>query len=111
MKSITVTLGDRNFEVKELTIGQVEQIHEVLAGAKESNHTRASTNRQIIAAALAVDTPDVTAEALKGFRVRNIQDLGRAADAILEFGGWVIPETSAKDAADSGEKPGEAAAG
>lgn len=109
MKSITIALGEKSFEVKELTVGQIEQIHEVLNAARAANHTRAATNREIIAAALAVDHPEMTAEALKSVRVPNIQELATASDKVLEFGGWVITEKGAAPAQES--KPGEAPAG
>ena len=111
MKSITITLGDRQFEIKEFTIGQVEQVHEILDLARESNHRRAATNRELIAAALSQDHPDATAESLKAIRVPNIQELAKAADQILEFGGWVVPDKAAAASAGGESKPGEAPAG
>ena len=108
MKSITIKLGDRTFEIKEFTIGQVEQIHDVLQQARESNHRRSATNRELIAVALSEDHKEVTAESLKAIRVPDIQQLAAAADEILRFGGWVLPE-QAKVAGES--KPGEAPAG
>lgn len=111
MKSLTIALGDHTFSIKELTIGQMEQIHDVLQIAREGGHARAQTNREVIAAALAVDYPEVTAEAIKGFRVARIQDVSAAADSILEFSGWILPKEGAAPAPDGeGKQPGEATA-
>ncbi len=111
MKSITIALGERTFEIRELTIGQVEQIHDLLQQAGASNHRRAATNRELIAAALSEDHKDVTAENLKGVRIPDIQQLSGAADQILQFGGWVLPEKGASGSAAVDAQRGEAPAG
>ena len=111
MKSITIAIGERVFEVREFTIGQVEQIHELLQQARDSNHRRSSTNRELVAAALSEDHKDITAESMKAIRVPSIQQLAAAADQILEFGGWVIPAPGASVPASEKSTPGEAPAG
>ncbi|MGC8518466.1 MAG: hypothetical protein ACP5P4_08040 [Steroidobacteraceae bacterium] len=112
MKSITIALGEKLFTVKALTIGQIEQINDLLTIAREEGHKRAATNREIIAAALAVDNPEVTAETIKGIRVTNVQEVSAAVDEILKFAGWILPtpgSQSPTDAINEGGKPsGEA---
>lgn len=101
MQSIKVKLGEMEYEVKELTIGQLEAIQDALFANTADGGRKSSTNREIIAAALSVDHKDAV-QALQTARAGTIKQLVAAAQAVLTFGGFVEPEKASGEAQASG---------
>lgn len=96
-------LGDREFEVRPLTIGQLEDL-DVAVTLEDSTDPQENTRRSFrrmrmaIAAAVEEDYPDVTEDVIKKMRVTRDELLG-CYISILQFSGL---KRRGKDA-----KPGE----
>jgi hypothetical protein len=110
LDKINFTLGDESYEVRELTLGQLEELQDLLVN--KATHAGGSlfnknANREIIAIALSADYPQVTSESLKTVRM-NVRRLDEIVRKILRLGGFTVPDSDEKPK----EKPeGEAQAG
>ena len=86
MESITITLAGQDYEIKELTLGQLEDIQSALSGDP------GEMNRKVIAIACSEDHPDITAEKLKKIRLASIKKVDAIVRAILKFAGYSLKD-------------------
>ncbi len=105
LEPITITLEEKPYKIQQLTIGQqcdlnVGVMLPTTTDMKESVRLAFEFNLSVIAAALAVDHPEITKEKLYTMRVTP-QERVAAVNAILEFAGLAPAKES---------KPGEAIA-
>jgi hypothetical protein len=102
VKELKLKLGETEYTIKPLTCGQIEDIEEAVGAYSGGAAVRLSkqTNRTILAVALSVDYPDVTAESIKSVRLGTQTELARLVTAILDFGGF-LPKK--REAGASGE--------
>lgn len=108
MESIKITLGDKEFDVDQLTLGQMRDlsIGMVLPDATDPQEiVRRSYVRGIntIAVALRAKYPDMTIAAIEDMRITP-QQMRDSTSAILKFSGLVLSDAPA---AAPGAKPGE----
>lgn len=92
MESITINLAGQDYEIKELTLGQLEEIQEALVKAPETGRIRSERNREIIAIACSEDHPDITVEKLRKMRLGSIRKVDEVTTAILKFSGYHVSE-------------------
>jgi len=106
MASITIKLAGKDYEVAELTLGQIEElgVASVLAPASDpQEEMRNSFKRSlgILAAALAVQHPDMTVDSMRTLRITRTE-LREGVRAVLRHSGLELRDDAA---------PGEAPAG
>lgn len=91
MTMLTLTIEGKDYQIKDLTCGQVEDIQELIGafGPKGSVSITKETNRAILAAALGTDYPEVTPDSLRKMRLGTIKKLNDMVREILRFGGFV----------------------
>lgn len=105
MEKITVNLAGKDFEIGELTVGQLEAMQEVLlVPAPNGAAFKKGADREVIAIALSVDYPDMTSTAIAGMRLGSIKKLDEISRKILKFAGFTLlnekePEAPGEDPA------------
>lgn len=108
MKNLLLQLGGETYEIGPLNIGQIEQIQDAVLALDEKGIPRTSASREIIAVALSVRYPAVTAEALKGAPAGTLPALTEAANQVLTFGGFLRARApGADEVAPKAPEPGE----
>lgn len=96
METLKIKLAGTEYEIKELTLGQLEEIQDTLVKADPKDRSR-----KILAVALSDGYPDITSEMIGKMRLGSVHKVARVVDEVLKFAGYEL-----KDA-----KPGEAQAG
>ena len=86
MESITINLAGTDYEIKELTLGQLEEIQSALSGDP------GTMNRKVIPIACSEDHSSVTAESLKKMRLGSIRKTDAVVRAILKFAGYSVKD-------------------
>lgn len=92
LKTLTITIEGKDYEIKEMTCGQVEDIQELLGvfDAPGLNRTLSKENaRAIVAVAFSVDYPEVTPETIRKMRLGSVKRLNEIVSQILQFGGFI----------------------
>lgn len=95
-ETLTITLAGKDYTIRPLTIGQLEALHVGMVEAVPADavgETRRFWRQKIdmIAAALSVDHPEMTAEEIGKLRLGKVKAVTKAADDILRFAG-LLPE-------------------
>lgn len=90
MQTITLQLCQREFIVQPFTVGQVEDISEILT----RDAPKKTMNREIIAVALAEDYPDITLESVRKMRLGTTRAIASAVREILLFGEFIEEKPS-----------------
>lgn len=105
MEKLSVNLAGKDYEIGELTVGQLEAIQEVLlVPAPNGGVFKKGADREVIAIALSVDHPDMTSAAVAGMRLGSIKKLDEISRKILQFAGFTLvnekePEAPGEDPA------------
>lgn len=88
MQALAIKLADREFTIQPLTVGQVEEIHDILTrqGSKKT------ANRDIIAAALSEDYPDLNCDAVRKMRLGSVKVVNSVVEQILAFGDFIAQQ-------------------
>lgn len=86
MESITIDIAGQHYEIKELTLGQLEEIDAALSGQA------AAMNRKVLAAALSEDYPEITIEKVRKMRLGSIKKTDTIVRAILKFAGYTLKD-------------------
>lgn len=98
-KSVTVTLGDENFEIRAFNIGEVEEMIELLERMTTgTNRERFVATQDVLCLALRQNKPETTSADVKKI-IATTEDVRRVVDEVLKISGFVKPA------------PGEAEAG
>ena len=107
-QKLTIELAGQEYVIRPLTVGQLEALHvEQLREAPKDEVLKTYWGRHVstIAAALSVDHPEMTEEAVKKLRLGNLQNVLHTVEEIQLFAGLV--ERVKKEASDTpGEAPG-----
>jgi hypothetical protein len=85
VESITINLAGTDYEIKELTLGQLEDIQSALSGEP------GAMNRKVIAIACE-EYPEITVEKLKKLRLGSIRKVDGIVRSILKFAGYSLKD-------------------
>lgn len=88
MQKLKIELGRQECEIQPLTVGQIEDILEALSRPA----SKQTVNREILAIALSVDHPEITADVLKKAHIGSVKKLDAEVRRVLEFGEFVEPK-------------------
>lgn len=102
MQSLTLEVDGKTITIGPLTVGQMEEIQEALFKPLAASGLRKGADRDIIAAALSQDHPEL-AKSVGTMRFGSIRKLDSTVREILKFGGFVDEKATDKAAADSGK--------
>ena len=109
MQSITINLAGTDYEIKELTLGQIEEMQDaVLSPAPQGKGIDTKLNREIIAIAMSVDHPTITREVIRAMRLGSIQKVSSTVKEILKFGGFKAESVKQEVSKKPGEAPASA---
>jgi hypothetical protein len=102
MQPVTITLEGKDYAVRPLTLGQVEDLRIALVEALPDNEQEQvrweyRRNLGVIAAALSTDHPDVTVGTLKNMRATR-DEVSAAVDKIIELSGLKPKEPASGEA-------------
>jgi hypothetical protein len=104
--SETITLGDRQFEIRPLKLGQLRHLLDALeAITGKSGGGLIEAAAQIVAVGLGPAYPDLTREALLDLEA-TVEELNAAVAALLRIAG-LYPLGEARPVASPGAAPGD----
>mgnify|MGYP005812840555 CR=1 FL=1 len=98
---IMIKLGETQWQVRPLTLRQVQEIEPLLVADPQGAKTSVAAAVEIVAIALSRDHPDAAAR-LHDIEA-SVREIGAAMSQVLELGGFILRAESAT--------PGEAGAG
>lgn len=104
MKTLIIKLGETEYTIQELTVGQVEELSEIVAANSSGKQIVLGKGaaREVVAIGFSEDHPNMTRDVLKKLRIGTPKPLNDAAFAVLRFGGFL-----AEEGAPTGEAGGQ----
>lgn len=94
----TVTLGDENFTVHPLNLGEIEELIDLIdIMGRGSARERFAATREILRVALSHDNPSLTSDQMKAI-VATPRQVTAAVNAVLEVSGFRTSPTGEAEA-------------
>lgn len=113
METLTITLAGKQYEIRALTVGQLEELHvgvlRPIRAAEEGVRDFWDQNVKLLVTALSVDHPEITVDVVRKMQLGSVKAVREVVAEVLKFAGIA---DDVKPEAKPGETPsGETPAG